>query len=126
VSGRTDRPDRSIVENYSEEHPSRRNRTPKLPRSVYELPDVASLNLSKITHCYTAIHRAFRLGVDEEEGCRRDAAQYSNYSSVLPFELAQSHSIVFIEHNKEDVDSHGKCPEYICQWKPVRFVVSVV
>lgn len=125
MSGGIDIPYRSIVENYAKEHPFRRDRTPKLSRNIYQPPDLVSHDLCKSTHCYTAIHMAFRRGLDEEKGCSRDTAQRSNYSSVLPFELSQSRRIVFMENNKEDVDSHGKCPEYICQWKPVRFVVSV-
>jgi hypothetical protein len=124
--GRLNIPYRTVVEKYTEEHPFRRNRTPKLPKNVYQPPDLASLNLGRSTHCHTAIHRAFCLGVDEEEGCSRDAAQRSNYNSVLPLELAQSCSIVFIEDDKEDIDCHSKGPEYICEWKPVRVVVSVV
>lgn len=84
-----DKPYGSIVENYAEEHPFGRDRTPKR---------------------LTAIHMASLRGVDEEEGYSRGEYKGSNYTDVLHLELAQSFSIVVIEDSKEDVASHCKCP----------------
>jgi hypothetical protein len=68
---------------------------------------------------------AFLRGVNEEESKSGDEYKGSNYTDVLNLELAQSYSVVLIEYNEEDVASHGKCPEYICQWKPIRRVVNI-
>jgi hypothetical protein len=122
---RRDIPYGSIEENYAEEHPIGRDRTPKLSGTVCHPIDRTSLNLGKGTHCHTSIHRASLRGADEEEGYSRDEYKGSNYTNVLHLELAQSFSIVLIEDNKKDVASHGKCPEYICQRKPVRLIVNV-
>ncbi len=56
--------------------------------------------------------------VDEEKGESRDERQCTDYRNVLDLELAQSHRVVLIEYNQEDVYSHGKSPEYIGQWEP--------
>ena len=64
-------------------------------------------------------------GVDEEEGYSGDEYKGSYYTNVLHLERAQRFSIVVMEDSKEDVASHGKCPEYICQWKPVMLLVNV-
>ena len=109
-----DIPYRSIEEKYTEEHPVGRDRTPKLSRTVRHPIDHASLNLGKGTHCHTAIHRASLRGADEEEGHSGDEYKGGNYTNVLHLELVQGFGILLIEDNKEDVASHGKCPEYIC------------
>jgi len=64
-------------------------------------------------------------GADKEEGYSRGEYKGSNYTDVLHLELAQSFSVVVIEDSKEDVASHCKCPEYVCQWKPVILLVNI-
>src|ERR1700679_1199585 len=75
--------------------------------------DHSTLNLEEGTHCHTAIHRAFLRGVDKEEGYSWDQYQGGNYTNVLDLELAQIFCLVLVEDNEEDVQSHGKGPEYI-------------
>jgi hypothetical protein len=76
------------------------------------------------THCHTAIHGASLRGANKEKRGSWDQYKDSDYDKVLDLELAQIFSFVLMEDNKEDVQSHGKCPEYICQREPVRLIVN--
>jgi hypothetical protein len=106
-------PYRSIVEYYAEEHPVWVDRTPKL------LCYLLITYRGNATYCYTAIHMALFRSVDEEKGYSRDEYKGSNYTKVFQLELPQSFGIVSIEDNKEDIKSHGECPEHVRRWKPI-------
>ena len=74
------------------------------------------------THCHAAIHRASLWGVDKEEYQGRDKHKGSNDDNIHLLQLAQRFSIILVEDHKKYIDGRGKCPEYICQWKPAILV----
>lgn len=74
------------------------------------------------THCHTSVHRPFRWCMNEEEGPSRNSDQGSDGNNIEWFKLAQVSRIIFIIDNQEDVQGHGKCPEYVGERKPVKLV----
>lgn len=94
------------------------------------MSDMLSLLLAFVsgehTHCHAAIHGPSLWGVDEEEYQGRNKHKGSDDNNVHLLKLTQGLSVVLVEYHKKDIDGRGKCPEYICQWKPATLLSVII